>query len=59
MPNAEGKLKWLITATGYFTKWIETESLASIKERDVQKFTWKIIITRFEIPRALVSYNET
>ena len=47
--------RFLIAATDYFTKWIEAEPLAYIRESDVKKFVWKNIITRFGIPRALVT----
>ncbi|XXG41272.1 hypothetical protein AAC387_Pa01g1769 [Persea americana] len=43
----------------YFTKWIEVEPLSSITEQDTKNFVWKNIITRFGIPRTLVSNNGT
>ena len=43
----------------YFTKWIEAEPLSSIIEQDTKNFVWKNIITRFEIPRTLISNNGT
>ena len=39
----------------YFTKWVETELLVNIKDVDAKKFVWKNIITRFGIPRTLIS----
>lgn len=44
-------------ATNYFTKWMEVEVLANIRDVDVKKFIWKNIVIRFGIPRALVSTN--
>lgn len=44
-------------ATNYFTKWVEVEVLANIRDVDVKKFIWKNIVIRFGIPRALVSTN--
>ena len=41
----------------YFTKWVETEPLANIRDVDAKKFIWKNIITRFGIPRTLISDN--
>ena len=41
----------------YFTKWVKAKPLATITEQNVQKFVWRSIICRFEIPRALVSDN--
>ena len=39
----------------YFTKWIEAESLANIKNVDAKKFVWKNIVIQFRIPRTLIS----
>ena len=52
-----GNKRWLIVATDYFTKWVETEPLSSITQLDTKNFVWKNIITRFGIPRTLVSDN--
>ena len=41
----------------YFTKWVEVETLANIKDVNVKKFVWKNIVMRFRVPRALVSDN--
>ncbi|XP_028070167.1 uncharacterized protein LOC114272646 [Camellia sinensis] len=38
---------------------VEAESLAHIRDVVVKRFVWKNIITRFDIPRALVSNNST
>ena len=46
-----------MVGTDYFTKWVETEPLANIRDVDAKKFIWKNIITRFEIPRTLISDN--
>jgi hypothetical protein len=46
-------------ATDYFTKWVEAEPLTHITDVDSKKFIWKNIITRFGIPRVLVSDNGT
>ena len=46
-------------ATDYFTKWVEAEPLSSITELDTKSFVWKNIITRFGIPRTLISDNGT
>ena len=43
--------------TNYFTKWVEVEPLANIRDVDVKKFLWKNIVTRFGIPRTLISEN--
>ena len=46
-----------MVGTDYFTKWVEAEPLANIRDVDAKKFIWRNIITRFEIPRTLISDN--
>ena len=47
----------MLVGTDYFTKWVETEPLANIRDVDVKKFIWKDIVTRFGIPYTLISDN--
>lgn len=54
---ASGERKFLIVAINYFTKLTEAEPLPSITNRQVQAFICRNIITRFGVPRALVSDN--
>nr|KYP48303.1 Pol polyprotein [Cajanus cajan] len=56
-PIAKGQCKFLLVAIDYFTKWIEAEPLATITTNNVQKFLWKNIITRFDIPHAIITDN--
>lgn len=56
-PPATGQRKYLIVAVDYFTKWIEAEPLATISDNQVKQFIWKNIITRFGVPRVLLSDN--
>ena len=56
-PIAVWQLKFLIVGVDYFTKWVETETLATITEKNVRNFVWRSIICRFGIPRVLVSDN--
>ena len=37
-PKAVGNKKYLLVCTDYFTKWIETEPLANIRDVDVKRF---------------------
>ena len=46
-----------MVSTDYFTKWVEAEPLANIKDVDAKRFVWKNIVTRFGIPHTLVSDN--
>ena len=56
-PKAPGNKKYLLVGTDYFTKWVETEPLANIRDVDVKRFIWKNIVTRFGVPHTLVSDN--
>nr|CAN82803.1 hypothetical protein VITISV_024865 [Vitis vinifera] len=39
LPTAVAQKKFLLVATDYFSKWVEAEAYASIKDKDVTKFT--------------------
>ena len=41
----------------YFTKWVKVKPLVNIRDVDVKKFLWKNIVTRFGVPRTLISGN--
>ncbi|XP_050263844.1 uncharacterized protein LOC126708066 [Quercus robur] len=56
-PTAIRQLKFLVVGIDYFTKWVETEALATITEKNIRSFVWKNIICRYGIPRVLVSDN--
>ena len=46
-----------MVGTDYFTKWVEAELLANIRDVDAKKFFWKNIVTRFGVPYTLISDN--
>ena len=54
-PKAASNKKYLLVGTDYFTKWVEAKPLANIRDVDAKKFIWKNIVTRFEVPRSLIS----
>ncbi|XP_030922855.1 uncharacterized protein K02A2.6-like [Quercus lobata] len=56
-PKAAGNKRYLLVGMDYFTKWVEAEPLANIRDLDAKKFSWKNIVTRFRIPRILISDN--
>jgi len=56
-PKAVGNTRYLLVDTNYFTKWVETEPLANIRDVDVKRFVWKNIVTWFGIPHTLISDN--
>ena len=57
LPRVTRNQRWLIVAIDYFTKWVEAEPLANIRDKDSIKFVWKNIVTRFGIPKAIISDN--
>ena len=56
-PRAPGNKRYVVVAMDYFTKWIEAEALVNIRDVDAKKFAWKNTVTRFEVPRVLISNN--
>ena len=56
-PTPPAQKKLLLVATNYFSKWIEAEAYAYIKDKDVTRFIWKNIVCRFGIPKSIVSDN--
>ena len=56
-PKAVRNKKCLLVGTDYFTKWVEAEPLANIRDVDLKKFVWKNIVTRFKIPHSLILDN--
>ena len=37
-PKAVGNKRWLLVSTNYFTKWVETEPQANIRDMDAKRF---------------------
>ena len=56
-PKALGNKKYLLVGTNYFTKWVEAEPLANIRDVDIRRFIWKNIVTRFGVPHTFISDN--
>ncbi|GJR61931.1 retrovirus-related pol polyprotein from transposon TNT 1-94 [Tanacetum coccineum] len=58
-PFLEGpeKVKFLIVAIDYFTKWIEAKPVATIMGNQVKKIMWENIVCRFELPGEIISDN--
>ena len=54
---AAAQKKFLLVAMDYFSKWVEAEAYASIKDKDVTKFVWNNIICRFGIPQTIIVDN--
>ena len=56
-PKAARNKRWLLVSTDYFTKRIEVEPLANIRDVDAKRFVWKNIVNQFGIPHTLISDN--
>ncbi|GFZ21534.1 hypothetical protein Acr_29g0006960 [Actinidia rufa] len=46
LPRAPGDKRFLLVATDYFTKWVEAEPLAQIRETDVIRFIRRNILSK-------------
>ncbi|GJY85522.1 hypothetical protein Tco_0717698 [Tanacetum coccineum] len=56
-PEGPGKVKFLIVAMDYFTKWIEAKAVATITGNQVKKFVWDNLVCRFGLPGDIISDN--
>ncbi|GJU94371.1 reverse transcriptase domain-containing protein [Tanacetum coccineum] len=56
-PEGPGKVKFLIVAMDYFTKWIKAKHVATINGNQVKKFVWDNIVYRFGLPGEIISDN--
>ncbi|GJX83769.1 reverse transcriptase domain-containing protein [Tanacetum coccineum] len=52
-----GKVKFLIVAIDYFTKWIEAKPVTTITDSQVKKFVWDNIVCRFGLPGEIIYDN--
>nr|GEY01774.1 hypothetical protein [Tanacetum cinerariifolium] len=53
-----GKVKFLIVAIDYFSKWIEAKPVATITGPQIKKFVWDNIVCRFGLPGEIISNNK-
>ena len=58
-PNYSLQHKYILTATDYFTRWVESIPLRKINENAVIDFLQDHIMTRFGVPVSLVFDNAT
>ena len=56
-PPSIGQHKWILTATDYFTKWIEAAPVRNATDVVIIKFLTENILSRFGCPRKLVTDN--
>ncbi|GJV35195.1 reverse transcriptase domain-containing protein [Tanacetum coccineum] len=59
LPEGPGRVKYLIVAIDYFTKWMEAKPLATITGKQVVNFAYDNIVCRFGIPATIVTDNGT
>ncbi|KAJ0930062.1 putative integrase, catalytic core, ribonuclease H-like superfamily, integrase zinc-binding protein [Helianthus annuus] len=57
LPKAPGGKVFMLAMTDYFSKWIEAEAFAQVREKEVISFIKRNIITRFGIPSEIVCDN--
>ena len=58
-PNSSLQHKYILTATHYFTRWVEAIPLRKVNEDVVMDFLQDHIMTRFGVPISLVFDNAT
>ena len=58
LPAAAAQKKFLLVAIDYFSKSVEAEAYASIKDKDLTKFVWKNVICRFGILQTIIADND-
>ncbi|XP_065050312.1 uncharacterized protein LOC135680360 [Musa acuminata AAA Group] len=54
-PPASGQRRYIVVGVDYFTKWVEAEPLATITERQIEKFMLKNLVTRFGLPNTIIT----
>ncbi|GJR92583.1 reverse transcriptase domain-containing protein [Tanacetum coccineum] len=59
LPEAPGKVKFVIVVVDYFTKWIEAKPLAKTTGKEVKKFVWDNIVCRYGLPKIFFTDNGT
>jgi hypothetical protein len=56
-PPSSGQHKWILTATDYFTKWIEVVPTRNATDKVIMNFLETNIFSRFGCPSKLVTDN--
>jgi hypothetical protein len=57
-PNSSRQHKYILTATYYFTRWVEAIPLMNVNEKVVIQFLEQQLIKRFGFPSILIFYND-
>ena len=58
-PSSSGQHKWILTATDYFTKWIETIPCRQANDSTIIQFLESNILSRFRCPEKIITDNAT
>ena len=56
-PTAPGGKVFILVMTDYFSKWIEAEAYAQVKDKEIVSFIKRNILTRFGIPSEIICDN--
>ncbi|GJS62492.1 reverse transcriptase domain-containing protein [Tanacetum coccineum] len=59
LSEAPRKMKYLIVAIDYFTKWLEAKSVATITGKQVKNFAFNNLVCRFGIPTTIITNSGT
>eukprot|EP00253_Pinus_taeda_P026706 PITA_26706 len=58
-PSSSGQHKWILTATDYFTKWIEAIPCRQANDSTIIQFLESNILSRFGCPEKIITDNAT
>eukprot|EP00253_Pinus_taeda_P003589 PITA_03589 len=56
-PSSSGQQKWILTATDYFTKWIEAIPCRQANDSTIIQFLESNILSRFGCPEKIITNN--
>eukprot|EP00253_Pinus_taeda_P008689 PITA_08689 len=59
LPTSSNQHRWVLTATDYFTKWVEAIPVRNVTDSVVIKFIEENILSRFGCPTQIVTENAT
>ena len=54
-PSSSGQHKWILTATDFFTKWVEAIPMINATDKVIIEFIQENILSRFGCPRKLLN----
>ena len=59
LPKGKHSVRYVVVAIDYFTKWLETEELASMTSSKIKEFVFKNIVCQYGVPYTIISDNNT